>query len=204
MSLADITEKAVPSLRALVEDIFVGVMPWGECSLRCGKICSCLVWKWLPGEAGRPRKGRSKSRKQTQSSLNKTHSFFQCQELTTTHLPFGEAIFWVLRKLLRKRSDSILGHSASIVEKRAPRSLLAQRHTVGGRPGQFTFYTGVQRVCQSSQDIVLPPRAWGTLPYCKTQEPGVQALTSLPQTHHHISNLSVSPTPIQRGPSEDQ
>lgn len=47
---------------------FVGVMPWGERSPRCGKICSRSVWKWLPGEAGRHRTGTSKSRKQTQSS----------------------------------------------------------------------------------------------------------------------------------------
>lgn len=113
--------------------------------------------------------------------------------------PFGEAIFWVLRKLFSKRSDAILGHSASIVEKRAPRSLLAQRHTVGGGPGQFSFYTRLQRVCQSSQDTVLPPRAWGTLPYSKTQEPGVQALTFLPQTHH-ISNSECEPHTYTAGP----
>lgn len=160
MSLADITEKAIPSLWALVEDVFVGVMPWGECSPRCGKICGCSVWKWLPAEAGRHGNATLKSRMQTQSSLR--HIPFSNASSLLQHA-FGEAIFWVLRKLFRKRSDSILGHSASIVEKRAPRSLLAQRHTVGGGPGQLTSHAGVQ------------------------------ALTSLPLTHHHISNSECEP-----------
>ena len=135
-------------------------MPWGECSPRCGKICGCSVWKWLPAEAGRHGKATLKSRMQTQSSLR--HIPFSNASSLVQHA-FGEAIFWVLRKLFRKRSDSILGHSASIVEKRAPRSLLAQRHTVGGGPGQLTFHAGVQ------------------------------ALTSLPLTHHRISNSECEP-----------
>ena len=72
----------------LVEDILVGVMLWGECSPRCSKICSCLSLEMTTRKGRKHGKGTVQFRKQTLSSLTKTHSFFQYQELITACLPF--------------------------------------------------------------------------------------------------------------------
>lgn len=76
-----------------VEDILVGVMLWGECSPRCSKICSCLSLEMTTRKGRKRGKGTVKFRKQTLSSLNRTHSFFQYQELITACLPFLGKVF---------------------------------------------------------------------------------------------------------------
>lgn len=94
MSLADITEKKQFQVyEPLVEDILVGVMLWGECSPRCSKICSRLSLEMTTRKGRKRGKGTVKFREQTLSSLNRTHSFFQYQELITACLPFLGKLF---------------------------------------------------------------------------------------------------------------